>query len=764
MGASRRERRWARTSWAVVAAGGLAGALALAVPPLREPLTLLGAAGGAVGTLLGVHHHRPRARRTWWLLAAMVVLLCAALALPSLGPDGTAAAVVAFTAGQGAAAVAVVGLVRRRPAVRRSPAAGPQASHRVEMLVLAVVLGLTAAQVAALALPTAGRDLGPVLLPSANMAVLGVCLRFLVSRRGLTRSTHLFLAAAVAISTYDNLGPGAAHRVALPGEPLQALGLLCVALFTASALHPSVREALTAESLQRRRAPSAALLGLAPLVAVPVGLWWFGRSAPAGAGLPVGIFLVVGAVLAALCLVRGYLALRGSEHLAEHDPLTDLLNRRGLAAAHARALEEDRAVALVLVDVDDFKHVNDAHGHDVGDALLLEVRDRLLAAVDPGDAVARLGGDEFVLLVPAAAVDGVVARTLAGLRREAVVAGVVVRCTASLGVAPPEPEEDLAGALTRADVALYAAKAAGRDGAAVFEPALREAVAERVRTGSEVRRLLEGHEGVGRLEVHYQPLVELATGRLAGAEALVRWHHPERGLLAPGAFLGAVTDGGLDPFLDQCVLDQVVVQLATWRAQGLEPPPVSVNLTVGSLVRPGLAERLVAALASAAVPAPLLVVEVTEHERLPEDDVVTDNLRALAAAGVGVHLDDYGTGYTSMDYLHRFPVEVLKLDRAVTTRVVGEGRSPVVAGIAAMAREVALDVLAEGVETTEQRDALLALGVRYGQGRFFGRPVPAAELAEQALGAAGACGVPPVPAPRPGGGPLAAAPVPGPRR
>ncbi|GAA2018878.1 EAL domain-containing protein [Pseudokineococcus marinus] len=754
MEVSRRERRWVRASWAVVVAGALAAALALVVPPLREPLTLLAATGASVGTMLGLVRHRPRARRTWTLLALMVVLLCAALALPSLGPDGVPAAVAAFTCGQGVAAVAVLGLLRRRPTGRRRPRDGRSpggAPRRVELLVLALVLGLTAAQVAALALPTVGRELGHVLLPSANMVVLGVCLRFLVSRRGLTRSTHLFLAAAVAISTYDNLQPAAAHRVALPGDPLQALGLLCLALFTAAALHPSVHEALTPEALQRRRAPSAALLGLAPLLAVPVGLWWFGRSAPPGAGLPVGAFVVVGAVLAALCLVRGYLALRGSEHLAEHDPLTDLLDRRGLAAAHARALEEGGAPALVLVDVDDFKQVNDAHGHDAGDALLLEVRDRLLAAVGPQGAVARLGGDEFVLLVASDAVDEVVARVLAELRRDAEVDGLVVGCTASLGVVRPEPGEELGVALTRADVALYAAKAAGRDRAVGFEPALQVAVADRVRTGSEVRCLLAGEPGAGALEVHYQPLVELATDRVAGLEALVRWRHPERGLLAPGAFLDVVSSGGLDARLDAAVVRDVVAQLAAWRARGTEPPPVSVNLTAGSLVVPGLARQVVARLASAHVPAGLLAVEVTEHEPLPEDDVVAENLLALAAAGVAVHLDDYGTGYTSLDYLHRFPVEVLKLDRAVTATVVGERCSPVVAGLVAMARVVALDVLAEGVEKAEQRDALLALGVRYGQGWFFGRPVPAAELDHRALGRVAAGPPVPVPVPRAGG-------------
>ncbi|WP_299036448.1 EAL domain-containing protein [uncultured Pseudokineococcus sp.] len=273
-------------------------------------------------------------------------------------------------------------------------------------------------------------------------------------------------------------------------------------------------------------------------------------------------------------------------------------------------------------------------------------------------------------------------------------------------------------------------------------------MADRLGTGVDVRRLLAGEGGVGSLEAHYQPLVELASGRVVGAEALVRWRHPERGLVLPDAFLGAVSAGGLDARLDEAVLREVAADLARWRGQGLEPVPVSVNLSRGSLVDPDLADRVVAVLEHHGIPSGLLHVEVTEHQELPDDDVVAGNLEALVAAGVDVHLDDYGTGYTSMDYLQRFPVAVLKLDRAVTTTVDG-GRRPVVAGITAMASTLGLDVLAEGVETVAQRDALLALGIRYGQGWLFGRPEPAADHVRRVLGGgARATGALEVPAPR----------------
>lgn len=324
----------------------------------------------------------------------------------------------------------------------------------------------------------------------------------------------------------------------------------------------------------------------------------------------------------------------------------------------------------------------------------------------------------------------------------------------------PGREGSLSALLTHADVAMYAAKDGGRDAAVTYRPQMRADVARRFTLGNELRVLLgRSSAAAGRLEVHYQVLVELGGAedqeRSVGAEALVRWRHPRLGMLAPGDFLDLVSASGLDAELDETVLREVVDQIARWRSQGRTVAPVSVNLTRASLVREDLVELVLTVLVDAGVPAALLHLEITEHEQLPADGAIAARLLALDGAGVMIHLDDYGTGYTSMDYLRRFPVRVLKIDRAVTSTLdtVTGGheadrcsilafRGSIVAGLVAMTDALGLDMLAEGVETPEQAAVLRSLGVRYAQGYLYGRPQVAVEHALSARSAAGP--VPPV--------------------
>jgi diguanylate cyclase (GGDEF)-like protein len=473
-----------------------------------------------------------------------------------------------------------------------------------------------------------------------------------------------------------------------------------------------------------------------PLVLVPAATWWVAQASGVP-GLPGWTVPVTGAVVAGLCLVRAAAALRSSEHLAEHDPLTDLANRRGLAVAHA---DRDPATVhgLLLVDLDEFKQVNDTHGHDIGDALLLQVRDRLAAATGGLGTVARLGGDEFVVLLPAADAREVAERLLGSLEVPVVVDELVLRVAASVGFASEDTvvaggSASLAELLTHADVAMYSAKRDGGSRLAEFHPEMRVAVARRYTLGSEIRRLLSGPSPeVGRLELHYQPLVELATGRAVGAEALVRWRHPVRGLLPPAEFLGVVSENDLDVRLDAIVLEEVLGQVVRWREQGRPLLPVSVNFTPDSLQEEGLADDVLTALRRFDLPTSSIHVEITEHAELPPEGPAARTLKTLAEAGIDIHLDDYGTGYTSLDYLRRFPVRMLKLDRSVVESVTAD-EAPLVAGVQAMADALRLAVVAEGVENFAQRDRLLALGVRYAQGYLFSRPLPAHDFAEQYL-------------------------------
>jgi len=706
-------------------------AAVLVVPPLRSPTMTAVSVLSPLLVLLGMWLHRP-ASVVWWLLALMLALWGAASVLVQRDGDMSGVSTALVGAGQAVGALLTVHVARVRSTAGGAAEAGPRAGSRVDVALIVTVLGLVGAQ-----LVTAGtaRDasLGPLLVPIVDVTILGVLLRYTVSHRGLQPASYLALTAAVVTTVYDLSSALQGRRLALPGEPAQALGICCLLLFGVAALHPTMTSVFSAETFARRQRPSGALLGLLPLAVVPVVLWWV-ADRTGTPGLPPWVLLVAGGVVSGLSLVRAAQALRTSEHLAERDPLTDLANRRGLE----RAFREPRPPSgwsMLLIDLDEFKQVNDTHGHDVGDRLLLQVRDRLLLSTGATGLVARLGGDEFVVLVPSDQAVQVVDRVLRSLVEPMALAGLEVRTTASVGLASAERGTTLTELLTRADVAMYSAKAAGRNRMAVFRPSMRVEVARRFSLTSEVRQLLQATPAdVGRLEIHYQPLVELRSGEVVGSEALVRWRHPERGLLAPDAFLGVVSSSGLDTDLDTAVLRAVLDQLAEWRRQGRRELPVSVNLTAASLADPGLAARVTAALAAAGVPGRQLHLEITEHEELARDSPAERSLRDLRALGIHTYLDDYGEGYTSLDYLTRFPIEVLKLDRCLVASM-DEG-TPLVAGVAAMAAALDLDLLAEGVETEQQRDQLLALGVRYAQGWLFSRSLPADEFGDRVLGLA----------------------------
>ncbi|WP_298806972.1 EAL domain-containing protein [uncultured Pseudokineococcus sp.] len=733
-------RPW--TAWAVLGLVALGGAVVALQPAARGPGVVLAPAVAAALVLAGVALHRPAGARVWLVQAGVLAAL-------SLGQVLDAGALLALRAASDGVTHAVAAAVVVLLAVRTGRRAGrPDA---LEVGVIVGVLGLAVAQAAVL-LATWSPAARAALMASTDVVLLASVLRMALTRRDARSvASWCCVAAAGALLLHDVLrlaGDGAGGEGDVAGGAAGAAALVVgLGLLGAAQLHPSARRLLDAEHMAPARRRSTVVLGLLPLVLVPVGLRLVDLTV-GGTGLPTWAHLAVGTAAAVAGVLRSWAALRGSEHLADHDPLTDLPNRRALAQAHAESPGGD-GWALLLVDLDDFKDVNDAHGHDVGDLLLLGVRDRLLAAVGEHGVVARFGGDEFAVLVRPGAQDDVAGAVVTALRRPLGVGDLVLRTSASVGLAPPAPGTSLAEQLTRADVALYAAKAAGRDAVRTYHPDQRAEVQQRYALSSQVRALLAGRSpSVGRLEVHFQPLVELATGEVVGAEALVRWRHPEHGLLAPDAFLGHVATSGLDAELDAAVLVDVLEQLGRWRDQRRRALPVSVNLTRTSLLDTTLPGRVREALARAGVPGSQLHLEITEHEPLPDDERLLEVLRGLRALGAGVHLDDYGRGYTSLDYLQRFPVQVLKIDRSVVVGA-GAGGARLVAGLVAMARTLRLDLLAEGVETPEQRRRLVDQGVRYGQGWLFSPALPAAEYADRVLGPAAAPAPPPdVPAPR----------------
>jgi diguanylate cyclase (GGDEF)-like protein len=419
-------------------------------------------------------------------------------------------------------------------------------------------------------------------------------------------------------------------------------------------------------------------------------------------------------------------------HEAVHDALTGLPNRALLLDRLEQALHRrDGGFAVLFLDVDHFKDVNDSFGHELGDQLLVAIADRLRTVVREGDTVARFGGDEFVVLC-----EGVQDALEAAGVAERVASAFVApfRCgaeelyaRASIGVALPGESPDAAALLRDADAALYQAKELGRARWTLFDDRMRRAALERLRTETDLRRALERSE----LVLHYQPVVRLADQRIEAAEALVRWQHPERGLLGPGAFIRLAEDSGLIVPLGSWVIEETCRQIADWDAAGACPDVVvSVNLAARQLLEGDLAEVVAGALERHGVAPERLAVEITETVLVQEDSVAASVLKTLRDIGVRVHLDDFGTGYAGMGYVKRFPLDAIKLDRSfvagLTTDRVDQA---IVAAATGLAQALDMMVVAEGIETHEQRDALRALGADHGQGFLFGRPMPAGDLA-----------------------------------
>ncbi|TYP86149.1 PAS domain S-box-containing protein/diguanylate cyclase (GGDEF)-like protein [Blastococcus xanthinilyticus] len=417
-------------------------------------------------------------------------------------------------------------------------------------------------------------------------------------------------------------------------------------------------------------------------------------------------------------------------HQATHDELTGLPNRAAALARGAELLAPGRGgtqVAVLLLDLDRFKEVNDTLGHAYGDRLLAQVGPRLRPHVREVDVVARLGGDEFLLVLPDVTPEG--ARAAAVRARRAlgepfVVDGLALDVDVSIGVAvsPPGPG-DIDALLRQADIAMYTAKER-QSGVEVYDPAADGHDRGRLVLLSEFRRAL----AQGDLVVHFQPKVALATGAVTGVEALVRWAHPTRGLLGPGEFVPAVERTGLIEPLTDRVLDLALAQARAWAAQGLEVP-VAVNLSARSVHRGDLPDRVLAALAGHGVPAGMLCLELTETALLTEPERARDVLTRLRAAGIRISIDDFGTGYSSMGRIRHLPVDEIKIDRSYVAALAECAEdAALVRSAIDLGHRLGLTVVAEGVEDDGTAASLQALGCDVGQGYLFGRPLPADEL------------------------------------
>jgi diguanylate cyclase (GGDEF)-like protein len=421
-------------------------------------------------------------------------------------------------------------------------------------------------------------------------------------------------------------------------------------------------------------------------------------------------------------------------HQAFHDSLTGLANRAlfvdEVEAALARAPGE--LCAVLFLDVDDFKVVNDSLGHAAGDALLRQVALRIRGCLRDRDLAARLGGDEFAVLLAGIATEHaaqlVVKRLLAAVPAPMTIEGTEAIVRVSIGVAFSTDEAGMSAdtLLRNADVAMYSAKARGKGCGATFSPQMHAAVLERHSLSADLAHAIARTE----LALYYQPIVELATGRVEGFEALVRWNHPRRGLLDPARFVGLAEETGAIGDIGPWTIREACRQLGAWRGEaGFGERSVAVNLSGHNLATPAVVTTIARAVAEAGVPSRLLTVELTETVLVHDAEVAAERLRAIRGLGVRVAIDDFGTGYSSLNYLHQLPADILKIARDfVATMATDRSAATLSMAMVALAGALGLDVVAEGIERPEQVVQLRELGCALGQGYWYARPMPAASV------------------------------------
>ncbi|MGA8706459.1 MAG: EAL domain-containing protein [Steroidobacteraceae bacterium] len=423
--------------------------------------------------------------------------------------------------------------------------------------------------------------------------------------------------------------------------------------------------------------------------------------------------------------------------LAFHDSLTLLANRSLFRdrVQHALSLaqRDPHPVAVMFLDLDNFKNINDSFGHDAGDRLLQAVAQRLVKSTRSSDTVARLGGDEFAILLEGTASSAEVQRLAAALIEKLdqpfLLSAQEVRISASIGVAFWSVEADAEALLSKADIAMYQAKTSGKNRFAIFQPHMQESLRERLRLEMDITRALANEE----FFIEYQPIVDLGTRSLLGVEALVRWQHPHLGVLMPGRFIQVAEESGQIVKLDRWVLTRACQEMRGWRnsVAGGSDLRIAVNVSGRHLQHGGLEHDVAQALQQSGLEPGNLVIELTESTVMHDTEANLDRLRRLKALGVRLAIDDFGTGYSSLSYLHRFPIDILKIDHSFVGRLTSSQSGPELArAVITLAAALGLDTVAEGVEHEPQVAALLDLGCVAGQGFLFARSSSLEQLSE----------------------------------
>ncbi|MCO8271237.1 EAL domain-containing protein [Actinoplanes sp. TRM 88003] len=728
-------------NWRLFAALGVLATVlyTVNVSPLVNAACMVVVAGGSVwACFAGPRRYRAEPAGTWLLLGGAVLACLAGVFLrpavddlPGLWPLLADAASIG---GYVLLSAFLVSMLRQRQSLDRHAVLDGLIVCVAGALVVGLLLAAPAAEISSR--PEAVSFVAG-LYPLFDVVVLMLLINLSFTATTWPVSLVLLMCAMTSMfigdTAYAIVGAdGTTYSTPLFDAPF-LLGFVLVGL---TALHPSVTHFGRAARPPVQAWSTRRIAVIAPALASPFVLLAVLGSTGERVTIAAG-----GLVIVALLLVRAVGAVRSqavaqlrAEHQASHDSLTGLPNRYRMADELTRMLarlpaDGDRQVWVLLLDLDGFKLVNDGWGHDTGDLLIVEVGRRLRAAVPAEVPVSALGGDEFMLATVGTkeAADALTAAVGNCFSRTFEVRGTELTITCSMGMASTSSASAV-DLMRDADTAMYRAKAEGPGTCTVFDAAMHSQVRERIELEVELRKAL----GENQLSVAYQPIVDLLPGIPAGAEALVRWTHPERGPISPATFVPIAEDAGLIGAIGDWVRQESLRQLGEWRADGTVGDAfyVSVNVSGRQLLDPNLPLVLAAEMQTYGVPAHSVAVEMTETVLVDSTGVAGRVLFELRELGCQVLIDDFGTGFSALGYLRRFPVTGIKIDRSFVTGLgAGDEDDEIVRAIVSLCRALGLSVIAEGVETRAQRDALAEVGVTRGQGWLWGPAVPPAEFA-----------------------------------